>query len=182
MPAHIALLRGVNVGGHKPVAMSALRELFVQLGFADVRTFIQSGNVVFRSDARTGAEIERLLEIEADRRLGLRTEFLIRTAREWDDIVAGNPFGDEAERDPGKHVVMFLRGAPEAASVQALRAAVAGPESVHTLGREAYVAYPAGIGASRLTNAVIERALGLHGTSRNWNTVRKLAALATAVG
>jgi uncharacterized protein (DUF1697 family) len=178
VPVHIALLRAVNVGGHGVVAMSDLRALFAGLGFDDVRTLLQSGNVVFRSSGRSTAAVEKRLEMEAEKRLGLRTAFLVRSAKEWDAMIAGNPFRNEAERDPGHLVIMCLKDAPEAAAVAALQAAIKGPEVVRAGSRHVYLVYPDGIGPSRLTIKVIEGKLGTQGTARNWNTVRKLAALA----
>jgi len=98
---YVALLRGINVGGHKPVAMADLRDLLTQLGLADARSLLQSGNLVFGANGRTAAQLERLLEAEAEKRLGLQTDFFIRTAKEWKGVVAHNPFRKEATRDPG---------------------------------------------------------------------------------
>ncbi|MBV8567485.1 MAG: DUF1697 domain-containing protein [Methylobacteriaceae bacterium] len=182
METHIALLRGINVAGHRPVAMSELRKLLTDLGFHGVRSLLQSGNLVFRGSAATGADLERLLEIEAEKRLGLKTDFLVRTADQWQAIVAGNPFLAEAERDPSHLVVMVLKGMVEEAGVTALRAAITGPEILSAKAREAYVVYSAGIGRSRLTNTLIERKLGTRGTARNWNTVLRLATLARESG
>jgi uncharacterized protein (DUF1697 family) len=179
MATHVALLRGVNVGGNRKVAMADLRALLARLGLADARTLLQSGNVVFRSGARPG-DLERLLEAEARARLGLQTDFFVRTADEWQAVVACNPCRSAAASDPSHLVVMFLKEAPAAASVKALRASITGPETVHADGRQAYIVYPAGIGNSRLTAAVIDRMLGTRGTGRNWNTVLKLGALARA--
>jgi uncharacterized protein (DUF1697 family) len=178
MTTYIALLRGINVGGNKKVAMADLRELLNALGFADPRSLLQSGNLVFRSDALEGSDLERLLDAETEKRLGLKTEFFVRTAKEWKGVVESNPFPEEAESDPGHLVVMFLKDAPNAESVEALQAAITGREIVRAVGRQAYITYPDGIGDSRLTNAVIEKKLGTRGTGRNWNTVMKLAALA----
>jgi uncharacterized protein (DUF1697 family) len=176
---HIALLRGINVGGRTMVAMADLRELLTELGFVDVRTVLQSGNVVFRSTGRrTAAQLERALEAESEQRLGLRTDFLVRTAEEWRSVVARNPFREEAERDPGHLLVMFLKDTPSATAVKALDAAIAGPEIVRADGRHLYIVYPNGIGRSRLTHTLIEKKLGTRGTGRNWNTVLKLHALA----
>lgn len=177
---HIALRRAVNVGGRKPVAMADLRDLFMQLGFADVRSLLQSGNLVFRSDARSGAHLERLLETEANRRLDLQTDFFVRSADEWRAIVARNPFRTEAKQDPAHLLVLFLKDAPAAKDVKALQAAIAGREVVRNGGREVFIVYPDGIGRSRLTNALIEKHLKARGTGRNWNTVLKLDALAQA--
>jgi len=175
---HIALLRGVNVGGHHPVAMSDLRDLLTGLGFDDARSMLQSGNLVFRSDTQAGADLELLLEAEAEKRIGLHADFIIRSAKEWKEVVARNPFRKEAERDPSHLVVMFLKAAPNAKDVKAVQAQIAGPEIIHGDGKHLYIVYPAGIGKSRLTNAIIEKKLGIRGTARNWNTVLKLAALA----
>ena len=180
MTTQIALLRGINVGGHKQVAMADLRDLLTQLGFADVRSLLQSGNLVFRSGPRTGSRVERLLETEADKRLGLQACFFVRTAEEWSELVARNPFQEEARRDPGHLVAMLLKAPPEAQSLKALQAAIQGPEVVRASGNHLYIVYPDGIGRSRLTNTLIERKLGTRGTARNWNTVLKLHALANS--
>lgn len=180
MTVHLALLRGINVGGHKQVAMADLRDLLTRLGFVDARSLLQSGNLVFRSDGRTGAHLERLLEAEVAKRFALQTDFFVRTADEWKVVVVHNPFREEAERDPGHLVVMFLKDAPDVKDVKALQAAVTGPEVVRVEGRHAYIVYPNGIGRSRLTHTLIEKKLGTRGTGRNWNTVLKLGALAKA--
>ncbi|HXQ81689.1 MAG TPA: DUF1697 domain-containing protein [Opitutaceae bacterium] len=179
MATRVALLRGINVAGNRMVAMADLRALLAKLGLEDARSLLQSGNLVFRSGARPGA-LERLLEAEAERRLGLRTDFFVRTADEWMQVVARNPFPKAAENDPGHLVVVFLKDAPDAGSVKALQAAVTGPEIIRSDGRQAYIVYPAGIGTSRLTASVIDRKLGTRGTARNWNTVLRIAVLAGA--
>jgi uncharacterized protein (DUF1697 family) len=178
MTVRIALLRAINVGGHAKVAMSDLRDFVAALGFADVQSSLQTGNLRFRGGRQTDSALERLLEAEAAKRLDLRTDFFVRTAKEWETIVAKNPFHDEARRNPGHLVVMFLKSVPDTNAVAALRAAISGREIVAAEGRQAYIVYPDGIGRSRLTNRVIEAKLGTRGTGRNWNTVLKLADLA----
>ncbi len=177
MTVQIALLRGVNVGGHNKVAMADLRRLLEGLGLSDVRTLLQSGNAVFRSGAQTGERLERLLETETKRRLGLETTYIVRGVSEWDEAIARNPFPDEAERDPARLAVMFLKSAPAPGGAKALREAIRGRERVETAGRQAYLVYPDGMGTSRLTIDVVEKHLGTRVTGRNWNTVTKLAAL-----
>ena len=176
MPKFVALLRGVNVGGNRKIAMADLRAFFAALGYADAQTLLQSGNVVFAA-AESAAALERKLETEARARLGLATDFHVRSAHDWRGVVADNPFPDAARRDPGHLVVQTLKGAPTAARVRALRDAIAGRELVEVRGRCAYIAYPDGIGPSRLTAAVLDAGLGTRGTGRNWNTVLKLQAL-----
>ncbi len=180
MTIQIALLRAVNVAGHQPVAMSPLRDLASALGLEDVRSLLQSGNLVFRSDTTSGAVLERLLEAEAARRLDLRTDFLVRSATELTKVIANNPFPAQAARDPGHLVVIFLKDAPAGKNVEDLRAAIPGREIIAAAGKQLYVFYPDGIGRPRLTNALIERKLGTRGTGRNWNTVLNLDTLAKA--
>jgi len=178
----IALLRAVNVAGHNRVAMADLRTLLAGLGFGNPRSLLQSGNLVFYAGRRTGPSLEGMLEQAARVELGLETQFLVRTAGQWDDIVAGNPFPDEARRDPARLLVMPLKDEPGTQDVAALRRAVQGREQVQVTGREAYLVYPDGIGRSRMTAALIERHLGTTGTARNWNTVLKLKDLVAAAG
>jgi len=173
--ASVALLRAINVGGTAQVAMADLRAMFTGLGFTGVRTLLQSGNVVFNGGARSSDELERLLEAETARRLGLTTDILVRTAEEWAGLIAANAFPAEARAAPAYLHAMCLKAAP--ASVVALSAAFDGPEQVALADRTLYITYPNGAGRSKLTNTLIERKLGTRGTARNWNTVLKIGAL-----
>jgi uncharacterized protein (DUF1697 family) len=176
MSRHVALLRAINVAGHNTVAMSDLREMLEALGFSEVKSLLQSGNLVFRSDRRTGAAMERLLEAETAERLKVAADYIVRSAAEWATVVGRNPFHKEAETAPGRLVAVFLKSAAPAKGVDALRAAIRGPETIHGDGKELFVVYPDGIGRSKLTGALIESKLGIRGTARNWNTVLKIAA------
>ena len=178
MPVHIALLRGINLAGHKPVNMADLRNFVTKLGFVEAQSLLQSGNLVFRNEGPTGAELEHLLEAEAAKRLNLNTDFFVRTAEEWKRIIAQNPFHEQAERDQSHLLVLFLKNRHSAKNLEALQVAIKGPEIVRAVGSAAYIVYPNGIGKSRLTNAVIESKLVTRSTGRNWNTVLKLATLA----
>src|SRR5689334_2000366 len=179
MPIYVGLVRAVNLAGKNKLSMSDLRELMAGLGMPDARTLLQSGNVVFRSDLRSPAKVEEILEEAVAQRLGLKTDFFVRTAQEMNTVVADNPFPREAKQDPGHLVVGFLKDAPERAAVSALQKAIVGREVVRAVGRHTYVVYPDGIGRSKLTSALVEKKLGTRGTGRNWNTVLKLQALAT---
>ena len=177
LTTHIALLRGINVGGHRSVGMTDLRDFLAELGLEDARSLLQSGNLVFTSKVRTGAELERFLESEAHDRLSLEVDFIVRTPDEWKSIIRQNPFRKEAERDPGHLVVMFLKSAPEVDDMVALQAEIRGPEVVRAKGKQAYIYYPNGQGRSKLTHSILEKRLG-RGTGRNWNTVLKLGIMA----
>jgi uncharacterized protein (DUF1697 family) len=178
MITHIALLRAVNVAGNRSVAMAKLRELGSSLGFTDVGTLLQSGNLVFAADNHEPATFERLLETEVEKHLGLSTEVFVRTAKQWAAIIAANPFPEEAKRDPSRLLMVALKDKPSAEALKALQAINKGPEIIRADGRQAYIVYPAGIGRSKLTGKLIEAKLGTRATGRNWNTVLKLAALA----
>ena len=166
----IALLRAVNVAGHKMVAMGDLRELLTKLGFANAKSLLQSGNLTFDS-SHSPKKVEELLEKEAAKRLGLETAFFVRSAAEWDEIIAKNPFPKEAKDDPGRLVVLFLKDNGDG---KALQKAIKGREVARGRGKQLYVFYPDGQGRSKLTNALIEKTLGTRATARNWNTVLKL--------
>jgi uncharacterized protein (DUF1697 family) len=157
--------------------MTDLRNFLTQLGLEDVRSLLQSGNLVFTSKVRTGAELERFLETEAVERLQMEVDFFVRTPDEWKSIIRQNPFRKEAERDPKHLVVLFFKNAPDAEDVTALQADIKGPEVVQAKGKQAYIFYPNGIGRSKLTGAMIEKRLA-RGTARNWNTVLKLGIIA----
>ena len=176
--ARIALLRGVNVGGKAMVSMPALRDMAAELGLAQPRTVLNSGNLVFQS-GRPAAELEALLERETARRLGVATSYFVRTAAEWRQAIAANPFPEAARDDPGRLLALFLKAAPTTETIAALQGAIKGREQVQAVGRQAYVIFPDGVGRSKLTPAVIEAKLGkVATTGRNWNTVLKLAGLA----
>lgn len=174
MTTYVALLRGINVGGHKAVSMAELRAMMESLKFTKVKTLLQSGNLLFDGRRQSTATLETTLNKEIHSRLGVDSEIFIRTADEWADVVNRNPFAREAENDPGHLIVVFLRESATAENVRALQDAIVGREIMRVSGREAYFIYPDGMGTSKLTNALIEKKLGTRGTARNWNTVRKI--------
>lgn len=176
----VALLRGINVGGHNKVPMARLRAFFEELGFKSVQTLLQSGNVVFDAGAKKSAALETLLEKESAVRLELEVDYIVRDAGEWAKVVKANPFSDVAEKEPGKLLVLFLRDKPSAAGLKDLQAAIKGREQVKAVGRELFIHYPDGMGRSKLDLALINRKLKQTGTGRNWNTVRKLADMLKA--
>ena len=161
----VALLRAINVGGHGKLPMAELVQHFASAGFKDVKTLLQSGNVVFDGRGKAPLQLERALESNVG------TDVFVRTPAEWEEVVAANPFRAEAKGDPGRLLVMFLKSEPEADFEWP------GPERMKRIGRQIYIVYPTGAGTSKLTGALIERKLSTRGTARNWNTVMKIAAL-----
>ena len=175
MPSYVALLRGVNVGGRNQVKMTALRDLFVDLGHTDAATFIQSGNVVFKSPDRSTSGLASAIEARIARDLGLAVRVLLRTKAELGKVIAGNPF---PKADLTKVHVTFLAGKPEAALVRAVADHESPPDEFRVIGREVYVHCPAGYGKTKLNNAFWDRRLKTVSTARNWNSVTKLFELA----
>jgi uncharacterized protein (DUF1697 family) len=172
---YVALLRAVNVGG-RWVSMAELCAAVRSLGYTNVRSLLQSGNLIFASSTR-GSAIECELELVVRRRFGFETPIMVRTSAELDTVVSANPFKDEAKEDPGRLIAVFLKSKSGADEEKALRAAIVGRERFALRGKTLYAVYPDGVGRSKLTAALIERHLGTSGTARNWNTVTKLRAL-----
>ena len=136
MPMHVALLRGVNVVGNSMVAMSDLRDVLGEMGFADVRSLLQSGNLVFRTDRRlAGASLEQMLEAATKKRLGRDSPtYMVRSAAEWNTLIHANPFPAAAKRAPSHLLAMFLKTPAAAADVKSLRAAIRGHETIEAVG------------------------------------------------
>jgi uncharacterized protein (DUF1697 family) len=167
------MLRAVNVGGNGQLRMEALKALYESLGLRDVRTLLNSGNVLFRSSVTDRARLAKRIVQEIERRFDLRVEVLLRTLEELKMLVERGPALSDRQ-DPGKLLVMFLDGVPDKKAQASLLKAHKGPELVEIRGPEIYLYYPNGVGRSKLTNAFIEAELGRAGTARNWNTLRKL--------
>jgi uncharacterized protein (DUF1697 family) len=169
------MLRGINVGGKNKIKMADLEALFVGLGHADVITYIQSGNVVFKSPTKNASTLASVIEKRITRDFGLGVAIVLRTKAELGKVIAVNPF---AGVDLAKVHVTFLADKPEAALVRALDDHASPPDEFRIVGREVYVYCPSGYGNTRLNNAFWERRLKTSATARNWNTVTKLFQLA----
>lgn len=156
--------------------MPDLRELLEGLGYEDVRTVVQSGNIVLTSSKKPRS-VERELEKAVAEKFGVDTKVVVRTRDELADVVKRNPFGKVA-KDPKRFQVSFLSAEPKAAVVKELSAADVEPEQVVVSGREVYAWYPDGIQKSPLAKLLTDKRLGVTATARNWNTVTKLLELA----
>ena len=179
MTTYVALLRAVNLGRRNKVSMADLRAVFATLGAENVTTYLQSGNVVFRSSGATVVELTSAIEQAIRRDLGLDVTVLLRTNAELEKVQARNPFV-HGGADPTQLHVTFLAGKPDSAGVRRLDRDGVAPDEFHVAGREVYVHCPNGYGRTKLTNAYFEKRLGVAATTRNWKTVTKLAELASA--
>jgi uncharacterized protein (DUF1697 family) len=170
---YAALLRGVNVGGRGKISMPELVRAFELLGHEDVRSYIQSGNVVFRSKVSNPARVSAALERSIAESLGLETRVIVRTHPQLQAIAAGSPFDEDV------HVV-FLDSVPSPARVAALDPERSPGDRFEVAGREIYLSLASGAGRTKLTLDWLERGLGVSGTQRNWNTLLKLVELTAA--
>jgi uncharacterized protein (DUF1697 family) len=173
----IALLRGINLGPNRRVAMADLRRLLTDAGHEDVRTHLQSGNVLLTSDTPP-QQLERELREQIDEALGLDVEVVVRSRDELADAIERNPFAKQAAGEPKRLQVSFCSAEPDAAIAGKLEEAAAGGERVAVSGREIYAWHPDGIQRSVLAKQLADRRLGVTTTARNWNTVTKLLELA----
>ena len=176
MTVYVSMLRGVNVGGSGLIKMEPLREAYESIGLADVRTLLQSGNVLFRSGLTDRQRLVKRIMQELERRFDLQVDVILRTLAEVASIVDRGPVLSP-RADKSKLLVMFLSAVPGAAAQAALRKWHKDKELKELLelrGPEIYLYYPDGVGRSKLTGAVIESKLDTAGTARNWNTLLKL--------
>ncbi|CAN7597819.1 DUF1697 domain-containing protein [Bosea sp. LjRoot9] len=180
MPVTIFLLRAVNLGGASTIKMAALRALCPPLGLRHAATLLQSGNLVACHDGEARDIVARKLEEAIAATHPMRPRVIARSQAELQDILTHSPL-PAAERQPNWLLVMPLDAVPTDGAIDRLRAWHKGPEEIGLRGRDLYLHYSEGIGRSKLTNAVIERHLGVQGTARNWTTLTKLAALAQEV-
>jgi uncharacterized protein (DUF1697 family) len=181
MPVAVCMLRGVNLGGNKKIKMEALRALCTSLGCEDVKTFINSGNVVFRTKERNLNRLAKVVEDAVESEAGFHAGVVLRTAAEMRETAANNPFARRKEIEPGKLLVNFLADAPSAETVKKLEALDTAPDELYVRGREMYIYFPNGQGQSKLKWAPIDKLLNMTFTGRNWNTTTKLLEMAEAL-
>jgi uncharacterized protein (DUF1697 family) len=172
------MLRGVNVGGHNKVNMSALRALFESLKFEAPQTYVQSGNIIFRSKEKISPALAKKIQNAIEREFGCRPEVILRTPEELRKVIAASPFESRHKLEPGKILVTFLDGEPGPEAHSVLLSLKSYPEELHLKGRELYIYFPNGAGRSKLPWSSLAKHLKTVGTARNWNSVAKILAIA----
>ncbi len=177
MPTQIALLRGINLGAHNRLPMAELRAHLSALGYGDVRTLLQSGNVVLDADAAP-EQLAAALERELTERFDVRSPVVVRTREQLAAVVALDPLRDVVENDK-LYQVSFLSAEPPSEALEQLASADLGDERYAHAGREIYAWHPGGIHRSPLAKLLSDKRLGVIATARNWNTTVKLLALAS---
>jgi len=179
MAAQIALLRGINVGGHNRIPMVDLRGLLAELGYPDARTLVQSGNIVLSAELapdKLAAELEEAIA----GRFGVQTPIVVRTREELAAVVALDPLGDVAEEHK-LYQVSFLSAEPDLEALAKIAQEDFAPERFVHVGREIYAWHPQGIHSSRLARMLSDKRLGVVATARNWKTTTKLLEMADEV-
>src|SRR5580658_10376894 len=182
MPVIISMLRGVNVGGRGKIKMDALRARYESLGLKDVQTFIQSGNVVFRTPERALPKLSARLEDAIEKKFGFRPPVILRTVDQFRELIANNPFAARPDIHPGKLLVWFLAAPLSKEAAANVLAIKTDPEELHITGDELFVYFPNGQGRPKLSWPAVERAMKVSGTGRNWNSVMKLLDMAEKMG
>ena len=178
MPVLISMLRAVNVGGHAKIKMEALRALYSSLKFENPQTYVQSGNVIFKTSERDLAAVAKRIQKAIKRKFGCCPEVILRTTEGLRTVLVKNPFAKRSNIEPGKLLVVFLASDPGDAARQNLLNQKFQPEELHALGRELYIYFPNGAGKSKLPWGRIDKLLQTRGTARNWNSVTKILELA----
>ena len=178
MTVMVSLLRGINVGGHNKIKMDALRALYESLGFRDVQTHLQSGNVVFRTERRDLALLCNRIENGIERSFGFRPNVMVRTPAELREVIARSPVATRPGIDPSRFLVIFLTGDPSPEARDKVLQIKAHPEELWIEGRHLYIYYPNGMARPTVSPVLLERMLKTSGTGRNWNTVTKLLEIA----
>jgi len=179
MPVYISLLRAINLAGHNRMKMSELEAAMRSLGFDEVKTYLQSGNVIFRARGPS-AKLSETIEAKIERVFGFSVTVISRTAEEMGKAIQNNPFLEQNGVDPSHLHVTFLESAPTGA-VEKLDRLRGEPDQFRHRGRELYLYCCQGYGRTKLSNQAIERALALRATTRNWRTVNQLYQMAAGV-
>ncbi len=178
MPVLISMLRGINVGGHNQIKMDALRSLYLSLKLEDPRTYVQSGNIIFRTREKNSATLAKKIQNAIGAKFKCRPEVILRTPDELRQAIAASPFADRPHLEPGKILVTFLAAEPGPEAQTALLAFKNYSEELHLKGRELYIYFPIGAGQSKLPWSTIAKLLNTTGTARNWNSVLKILEIA----
>jgi uncharacterized protein (DUF1697 family) len=178
MTVIISMLRGVNLGPNRRVKMEALRSLYESLRLRDVRTYVQSGNVIFRTEERDIALMTKRLQKAIEKTFGFQCDVILRTTSELRGVIARNPFANRRGIEPSKLLVTFLTSDPGEEARKQVRKIKTNPDELWIDGREMYTYFPNGMARPKVSWAAIEKILKISGTGRNWNSITKLLEMA----
>ena len=174
---YIALLRGINVGGQRIIKMTDLKDTFEAIGFKNVKTYIQSGNVIFDYESTDTKKLTYQIEMKLNQAYGFSVKTIIRTQSEFESIINNNPFINEPNIDVDKLHITFLLDIPESNIALVSDIKKEETERLLIVSREIYLYLPNGYGNSKLNNTIFEKKLNTNATTRNWRTINKLLKL-----
>ena len=172
------MLRGVNVGAHNRIKMDELRAVYKSVKLDDPQTYVQSGNVIFRTREKNLPQLSKKIQDAIEKKFKFRPEVILRTADELRRAVEASPFADRPGLEPGKILVTFPSSAPAKEANAAFDRFKDYPEEIHLKGSELYIYFPNGAGRSKLPWSSIEKLMKVTGTARNWNSVTKMLGMA----
>jgi uncharacterized protein (DUF1697 family) len=179
MNPYIVFLRGVNMAGHNSLKMNDLSGLFVSLGFNDVRTYIQSGNVIFSDQSgKSNTELAAIIEMAILKKFNFTIPAMIRNIDDLKNILRNNPFSNEENFNPGRMSAILLHKETTQNQVDMVRNVDYPPDKFKVLGREIFVYCPNGFGKTKLYTNFFEKKMGVTGTARNWNTINAILQMA----
>jgi uncharacterized protein (DUF1697 family) len=182
MAAYISMLRGINVGGHKKIDMKGLKSLYEDIGFKDVLTYIQSGNIIFRTELQTPDQIlAENIEKTIFKKYRFEVPVIIRSLEEINRSIKVNPFIKKSSFLVEKLHITFLGKEPLASDWEIIKGLDRSPDEFTRVGKEIYLYCPNGYGITKLSNSFFEAKLKVKATTRNWNTVNKLQELAKGI-
>ena len=178
MHTYISILRGINVSGQKLIRMEALREMYEKLGFKNVRSYVQSGNVLFDHKSTDKGKLAASISSAIKKTFGFDVPVIVLTAPDLKKIIAGNPFAGDKGKDPAFLHITFLAEAPKAYDRSAMDSKKQAGEEIHYADRAIYLYCPRGYGNSKLSNNLVESRLKVTATTRNWKTSNELLRMA----
>ena len=179
MATFISLLRGINVSGQKSIRMAEITHLYETLGFNNIQTYLQSGNIVFESEELGGSNLVERIERKIEKSFGYHVPVFVRTLTDFQHIVNHNPFLRDRNEDPANLYVTFLYSLPKKELVNLLTAQVSEEDKFIPGEKEIYLFCVHGYGKTKLTNNYFEKKLFVSATTRNWNTVNALFKIAS---
>ncbi|MCP4165734.1 MAG: DUF1697 domain-containing protein [Chloroflexi bacterium] len=178
MATHISLLRGINVSGKKKIRMADLRYLYVSLGFSSVKSYLQSGNVIFESDEEDRAALANMIEAEIEKNYGYSVSLLLRSSADFTRVLQHNPYLRTRSENAKALYVTFLAEIPTSTLLETLAVPDNSDDEFYVVGKEIYLFLPSGAGRTKLTNNFFERKLKVVATTRNWRTINALFDMA----
>lgn len=181
MKTYIAILRGINVSGHKPIKMEALRSLCEDLGFKNTKTYIQSGNIVFQFKKMKLPELVKILANKIEDVFGFDVPVMVKEAEEIQTVLQNNPFLNKRKEDIVKLHVTFLNQEPDKAAIDKIKETQYASDEFIISGKAIYLFCPNGYGNTKLNNTFFENKLKVMATTRNWKTVTELANMAEEI-